>query len=271
METMKGKLVMLRACLASIIALLLYGIATAAMADTTLHYTAADGSGERVYEFKGDRMRVNNDDQNTTMIYDRSADAMTLIDHDDRSYAVVTAETRKQVRQSMSDAQQQAMQDMRERLSKLPADQRKAIMDSMKKGLHAGGTGLSKAMEVHVEKTGETATVNGYHCEIIVTRVANSRTRACVASNEEVGMPANVSATMAALSESVRKLSGGLLQGLGASLPTAPEMGGTAVRTRSNDETTYTLSELGTEPVPASAFQVPDGYEKQEMQVTTGQ
>ncbi len=103
--------------------------------------------------------------------------------------------------------------------------------------------------------------------EVIRLGVMFSSSEVCFASNAEVGMPANAAATMNEMSQGVREISGSVVQGLGATMPGGPDLEGVAVRITS-DGTTYTLTDLSTGDVDPAVFEVPGGYEKQE--ITTG-
>lgn len=239
-------------------------VSGSALADATLTYKSRDGETGMVYSIAGERVSHESRDQNATMLYDVSTKAITMIDHDEKTYTVITAETRERLQQQMTDARKQSMEALKNQVSGLPKETREKILKGTQSGVEAGQQGLSKGMETRVERTGKMETVNGYECEVIRIGVMFSSSEVCIADNAEVGMPASAAATMQEMSEGVREISGSVMQGLGASMPGGPELEGVAVRITS-DGTTYTLSDLSTGDVDPAAFEVPGGYEKQEV------
>lgn len=239
-------------------------VSGSALADTTLTYKSRDGATGMVYSIAGEKVSQDSRDQNATVLYDVSTKAITMIDHDEKTYSVITAETRARLQQQMTDARKQSMDALKNQVSGLPKETREKILKGTQSGVEAGQKGLSKGMETRVERTGKMETVNGYECEVIRIGVMFSSSEVCIADNAEVGMPASAAATMQEMSQGVREISGSVMQGLGASMPGGPDLEGVAVRITS-DGTTYTLSELDTGDADPAAFEVPAGYEKQEI------
>lgn len=249
--------------------MLIAGLGAAALsggvlADTTLTYNSRDGETGMVYSIANQKVSQENRAREATMLYDASTKTITMIDHEEKTWTEVTEETRRRMQQQISDARQQSMKALEEHVSGLPAGARDKILKGTQAGVEAGQKGLSKGMETRVDRTGRMETVNGYECEVIRLGVMFSSSEICLAGNAEAGMPASAAATMEKMNESMRELGGSVLQGLGAGMPGGPGLEGVAVRITS-DGTTYILSDLGTGDVDPAAFEVPDGYEKQEI------
>lgn len=235
-----------------------------ALAGTTLTYKSRDGETGMVYSIAGQKVRQEDRAGDATVLYDASTKAITMIDHGEKTYTVITEETRQQMQQQVTEARQQSMKALENSVSGLPAGAQDKILKGTQAGVEAGQKGLSKGMETRVERTGETDTVNGYECEVIRLGVMFSHSEICLADNAEVGMPANAAAAMKEMNQGMRELGGSLMRGLGASMPGGPDLEGVSVR-MTGDGTTYVLSDLSTGDVDPAAFDVPDGYEKQEI------
>ena len=239
-------------------------LAGGAVAGTTLTYETPDGATGMTYSITADRLSMDSPARDSTIIYDVAADRMTTVDHGERTYTVITAETRAQMEKQISDAQRAQMQAMEDSVEHLPPEAREKILAATKSGVSAGQKGLSEGMKTRVNRTGRIETVNGYECEVIRLRVMMGSSEICLASNAEVGMPAEAAAAMKKMSQGMRQLSGSIMRGLGSTMPGGPGLEGVAVRIRSGGET-YVLSDLSTGSVDASKFAVPDGYEEQEL------
>lgn len=248
------------------------GVATlsgGALADTTLTYSSRDGETGMVYSITDSKASMESRVQNATMLYDASTKTITMIDHDEKTYTVITEEARQQMQEQMAAARDQSMQAMKDQLAGLPEGARDKILKGTQAGVAAGQKGLSKGMETRVERTGKMDTVNGYECEMIRVSVMTSTSFICIADNAEVGMPASAAATMKKMNEDMRAIAGSVMQGLGANMPGGPDLEGVAVRMTS-DGTTYTLTDLSTGDVDPAVFDVPDGFEKQEIMTGGG-
>jgi len=235
-----------------------------ALAGTTLTYDSNDGETGMVYSIADSKASMENRAQNATMLYDASTKTITMIDHEEKTYTVITEEARQRMQQQMTAARDQSMQLMKEQLAGLPEGAREKILKGTQAGVQAGQKGLSKGMETRVERTGRMDTVNGYECEMIRISVMTSTSFICIADNAEVGMPASAAATMKQMNEDMRAIAGSVMSGLGANMPGGPDLEGVAVRMTS-DGTTYTLTDLSTGDVDPAVFEVPAGFEKQEI------
>lgn len=235
-----------------------------ALAGTTLVYETPDGATGMTYSITEDRVSMDNPPQGSTIIYDVKADRMTMVNHDERTYTVVTAEAREKMEKQLSDARSAQMKAMEESVSHLPPETREKILEGTKSGISAGQKGLSEGMKTRVDRTGETDTVNGFDCEVVRMRVMMSSSEICLASHSEVGMPADAAASMKRMAEGMRKLGGSVMKGLGSSMPGGPGLEGVAVRIRNSDNT-HVLSDVSTGSVDAGKFAVPDDYEEQEI------
>lgn len=235
-----------------------------ALAGTTLTYKSRDGETGMVYSIDDQRVSQESRAGNATFLYDASTKTITTIDHGEKTYTVITEEARERMQQQITDARKQSMEAMEDSVAGLPAGAREKILKGTQAGVGAGQKGLSKGMETRVERTGRMETVNGYECEVIRLGVMFSNSEICFADNAEVGMPESAASTMKRMGQGMRELSGSVMQGLGSSMPGGPDLEGVAVRITS-DGTTYILDDLGTGDVDPAAFEVPDGYEKQEF------
>lgn len=249
--------------------MLVAGIGAAALSGTalagaTLTYTSRAGDTGMVYSIDGQRVSQDNRAGNTGMLYDASTKTITTIDHSEKTYTVITEETRQRMQEQITEARKQSMKAMEESVAHLPKSARDKILKGTQAGVSAGQSGLSKGVEVRVERTGRMDTVNGYECEIVHIAVMFSSSETCLADYAEVGMPADAAATMGKMNEGMRELGGSVMQGLGASMSAGPEIEGIAVRI-TTDGTTYVLSDLSTGAVDSAAFAVPDGYKQQEL------
>lgn len=208
----------------------------------------------------------------TSVIFDTTAKVMTTIDHNEREYFVIDEAAVQGIAGQMSDV----MQQMQDALKDLPPEQRAMAEQMMKQRMGSMGQSAPAEKRTQVQKTGETATVNGYRCEVYALLESGRKVRdMCVTdwSNVDGGrqFQENVK-NMSAFFKDLRSAyeeSGFNLGSSGDAMSFMDDIDGFPARVREYEgetiveETTLVSSE--SEALAAERFQVPDGYSRQSM------
>lgn len=219
-----------------------------AQADVTLTYAGPDGRPDLRYYVADGKIRIEDPEADSVMLYDASGDTLTFIDTASREYSVLDPAARERLQKEMGGA----MAEMKAQLEAMPPEQRKMMEGMM--------GGFMKALEPEVEKTGEERSVAGYDCAVIrITVAAALSSEVCVAEPGEVGVSAADYATMKRMGESMQQLADDILQGLGGNLSAFNDLDGVAVSMTEDGETS-TLKSVSDASIPAERFAVPEGY-----------
>lgn len=126
------------------------------------HHDLVNGEQTRqTMQIDGHRMRIDYPgvEGETSMLFDGNRQALLYINHADRSYVEMTAESMKRMVSGMSAA----MEQMEQQMANMPPEQRRQMEEMMKRqGL--GGPGAAKRPPIEVRKTSETQTLEGHKC-----------------------------------------------------------------------------------------------------------
>lgn len=252
-----------RARLPAVLAVLLLLTGTAASADSRIEFKTTEGKGASFSAMLIGHGKIRTDaDKMTAVILDPTAGAVVLLDHGKRTFTRLTRADIDQLVKTMDDA----MKQMEQAMARMPPEMKermKGMMSSM--GTMAGGA-------IERVDTGERATVAGRPCRIFRTRVAERVTNeSCMADPSAIELPAADRATLTAalawMSEFSERLSKGPLARIGAAM----QMPGGLIPLRSSDiapdgtRSTSEFAGVSTASIPASTFEVPDGYKEQKI------
>ena len=212
----------------------------------------------------GTRMRLEADAENT-VIYRADQDAVWVIDHRDKSYRAVDREATESVAQGVG----QANAAMRRYIEALPPAQRQTAERLLDRTL-GSPTGVSPDIEIRARGANER--IAGVPCAVYeVRRGGSRRAEVCRSSFEAAGIADETRDAVRALADS-----------LGAVLPAlAPEhlrqdgvdalhafavLDGVPLRVRLYEEGAAIwetrVTAIVERAAPATAFDVPDGYER---------
>lgn len=208
--------------------------------------------------YEGGKIRIDQG-KNTSVIYDLSNGAISILNHLDKSYMSHTVEDLAKMRDAM-------VKQLRAQLDQMEPKMRAQIEPRLKE-MESGG-----ADDVKPVSSGKKAKVGKFNCEIYTWKTKGGEGEVCLAN--DVGVNLSEFATHAQkLSSKLKELR------LGGGQPGANmamlEMAKTGfpVRTRSKIElspgnvveTIAEVDEIRSEKVPPAKFDVPADYKKQQM------
>lgn len=172
-----------------------------------------------------------------------------------KAYYQMTFGEMEQMMEGANAIMDSQMEAMRQQLAALPEEQRKMAEQMM------GSQMKPKEPEVEVEKTGETKTVSGYSCTKYVVKEDGATVSSVWASNsipEFAVMKKDMeefAKRMAAMSRASSKKKASLTEGVD----------GFPMLTESVDGSRTEVTNIEAAEVPASEFEVPQGYSREEM------
>jgi hypothetical protein len=211
--------------------------------------------------------------ENGLLIFRGDRNEMIVAENDSREYYVIDEQTMNQMAAQVSDA----MRQMDEMLSSMPPEQRAIAEQMMKQQM----PGLQAPPEIPstVNKTGESDTINGFDCQYFEVMQDGRKIRdMCVAAWADIDGGKEATDAMTGIGEFLEKMHDAFSQSAGINLmgrqqemfAHMKELGGYPVYTRDYDEAGELESEASlrssrSEPIDASMFEPPEGYNKQEM------
>lgn len=181
------------------LAIALAATAATAGADTTINTSnqfGGDASNDAIH-IAGGKMRVDTGSADSYMIYDSTANTITMVEPAQRSYTVMTEEDLR----SMGNAVKQAMKQLESQLANMPPAQREQMRKMMEQQM-GGMMGGGAPKETEIVQTGETRNVAGYDCGVVRIMVDGaSQGTACMADYGDLGIPAEDRSTIRAMAD----------------------------------------------------------------------
>lgn len=228
-------------------------LAAPVLADSTLIYTDKTNKSTMQYYIATGQVRLENEDDDSIMLYQADTDTLTVINTDDREYTVLDPAARQQLKEKMSAA----MAEMKAKLKDMPPEARQMMQGMM--------GGLMNSVKPSVQKTGQQQTVGSYDCSIVKIMMGGEvATELCIASADEVGISEGDYQAMQKMGASMQQMAEAVLQGLGADFSAMGELGGVAVSIRDEDSQAL-LTSVSDSAIPASKFKVPAGYTRKSL------
>lgn len=229
------------------------GLAAPVLADTTLTYTDQANKSTMRYYIAAGQVRMEDSENDTTMLYQAATDTLTIINTEEREYSVLDPAARAELKKKMSAA----MAEMKAKLADMPPEARQMMQGMM--------GGLMNSVKPSVQKTGQQQTVGGYDCSIVKIMIGGEvATELCIASADEVGVSTADYQAMQKMGASMQQMAEAVLQGLGADFSAMGELGGVAVSIRDDDGQAL-LTSVSDSAIPAATFQVPAGYTRKAL------
>jgi|GEM_PF-803625 len=150
---------------------------------------ASDAATTTEIAIQNGKLRLEDSDSNKRdrqlMIYDSATDSMMVINHNEKSYTIIDANTMNQIQQEMAQVKKQ----MEEQLANLPPEQR-AMVEKMMQGKMMQGKmpmmsdpqAESKPKpKAQVNSTGKSTSISGFDCEFVeVTTSGEKKREMCV-------------------------------------------------------------------------------------------
>ncbi len=255
--------------LATILAL---GVGGGAVAGTVITLdqvvNGAPGKPQTMY-LESDRLRLTSPESD--FIFRGDQNKVWVIRSQDHSYTELTPESMGQMRAQMD----QAMDKMRQQMASMPEAQRKQVEALMaSRGMGQGGA--AAAPKISYERAGEVRKVGDWNCTPYhMVMDGFPRSDVCIAKLSELGLTRDDMKTFAGFSAFMRPLggAGGKLSPSSSfdfdAMKKAIGFDGFAVQTsiQSPDGSLHlqtTLKSIQHQAVPASSFDLPAGYTKQD-------
>ncbi len=119
----------------------------------------SDSYEQKIY-LHPDHLRIDSQDADTdqSLIYSKKEETITVVNHNDKSFYVIT----KDELNAMGDQLQKIQDQMEERMKELPPDQQKALKETMEKQQQ---TIDNQGINTEHKATGITKTINTYPCK----------------------------------------------------------------------------------------------------------
>jgi gas vesicle protein len=234
---------------------LITGIATA---DTTLVYNDKNGEEQsRMLLTDGKVKMVSKAESDTAMIFDATTNSFTIINHQDKSYMVFGE---KEI-EALSDVSKMMDRMIDEQLSQLPAAQReqmRGMMESMIKKQMPKQLPAPKYI-----KSGETATYNGFNCEVVVKETKGKKDgEFCVASYSKLGISDAEYGAVAHFMKVAEKMASQFGQDQSMNFEAIGEV--VPVYFDMSSQKGY-LTSVNDEDLPSATFAVPSGYKQESL------
>ncbi len=240
---------------------------TTAIADTTIKYDNHGAGSESATVFIQDgKIRAEGTSgENVFMLFDTRDNEMVIVNDDDRSYMVLDREEIEKI----VGMQKKMMAQLEQQLAALPESQR-AQMRKMMSGM-TGGMTNTEAKPRRYERTGESKTIGGFECEMLMIYSGDKKvSEQCVADPSDLDINAADFATMESMRDFVMTLVEGMPM-IGENMMEYGEPGQTEV------PVSYTLysSMAGTvggeivdvsdSGIDATLFTIPADYKRQKL------
>ncbi len=238
--------------------------------------TGGSGPEQATLYLEGTQMRMDMGRGNgdNAMLFDSRQEEMVHVDHAQRRYMIITPA----MMQEMSSGMDAMMSRMQDQLKDLPPAQRERIQQMM--GDKFPGMSGDQEPELQVEKTGETATLEGYKCRKYTIRKGGElMNELWVAPLKDLGLDGDARKTFEAMvafqQKMVDALSDSVLaQGTEGLMEIFADTEGfpvKVVRYENGAKAQETvLTSVETRSFDAGFFDVPANYQEQEMPNISG-
>ncbi len=263
-------------------ALLCTVLATNARAGVVIESTVKDprlgGSEAMLMEIDGDRLRVDPPDQDkdevrTSMIFDGSRNALTILDHREKT----AIEMDQAMVEGMMVRLAEAKKQLQAQLAEMPPEQRKMMEQMMEQrgaGAMLGGAAPKPRPPLTLKPSGETRHVGGRECAVSTLQRANEKVgEACIASFSALGISREDIAALSEMADFQKHIAeqfrGSGMPDVSDELELFRNLKGLPLQTirreANGTETRSDLVKIEKVEIPASRFEIPAGYEKREM------
>lgn len=243
----------------------------AAHAGTKLETVSRDLSGGRTTTIntwaQGGMMRVETQSNDSTMIF--KDDTIFAISHKDKTYIAMDRESMKR----MADQINPALKALQERMKNMSPEQR-AQMEKMLGGRIPGGMGEPEKPQ-EIKRTSRNDKINGYGCTYVEVREGGVLTdEVCVAPSSALKGSAEVMAAAKRMTAVMQDMMSSmdapwLKQMAQKQMQNFEALGGIPVLSRHFDDgkpqNETTLSNISSEALAATMFEIPAGYSKKDM------
>jgi hypothetical protein len=233
----------------------------ATLADAQLTMLDKSDRVDATYRVKDGKVRVESADAgDVSMLYDAATHGFTVLDHGEKRYMRVDAQTAAAAGAAASDA----MKAVEERLAALPPEQREALKKMMPKIEGAEAT----VPVVKADRTGQTDTVAGTACDLVqVTMDGKALGEACIAA-KGVGLSDGDQQTLRAMFDDMSRMASSVLGRGARSGQQFAALGGVPLRWREADTGRVTTTRIDASAgLDATVFEIPAGYAERRLEI----
>lgn len=240
---------------------------TVARADTTLVFkqlrSGGGGAQEQPIYISNGRIRFDGGLPHSYVLFDSQTQTVTRVDEQQRSYVRIDQKTLDSIASALKTAEQQAV----ERMKNLPPDQQRK-MQAMMSRMGAGGGQPGEA--VREVPSSKVRTVDGRKCRIAESyRGSQKVADLCVVAPQRLGISAQDFATLQAFQKFTMRMASKFPAGaheLELGDPERSQIPVEVTQTGPDGRQLVTkLTSVSHAAIPASQFEVPDGYKQQQV------
>ena len=231
-------------------------------ADALISFTTKGGESSDIAVRQG-VVSMGLDDNDT--LFNSKDRKMVMIDHQRRAYYEMDKESMQSQLESFSDSMSAQMEQM---LAQVPESQRELMKQQMQQMMGQGSMGGAPSEPWEFNRSGQSATVNGFDCAIIeVSRGGQIAQRVCVTSAAKLGISAADTRTLETMFEFMQEMSqafSGMMQReTPEPIMNVKQLGGVPIRIEDVRRGEVSeVSAVSTASQPADKFKVPNGYQK---------
>jgi hypothetical protein len=244
-----------------ILACLVPLVPVAAYADAQLTMLDRSDRADSTYRIKDGKVRVESADAgDVSMLYDAATHEFTVLDHGEKRYMHVDAQTAAAAGAAASDA----MKAVEEHLAALPPEQREALQKMMPK---LGGAQAAVPV-IKAEPTGQNDTVNGTACDLVqVTMDGKALGEACIAA-KGIGLSEGDQQTMRTMFDDMSRMASSVLGSGARSGQQFAALGGVPLRWREAETGRVTTTRIdASTKLDSTLFAIPAGYAEQRLEI----
>lgn len=237
--------------------LILTGLSSMAIADTTLTFTGKKDKPVMEMMIANNHMRATSLDQSDNyMIYNSENQTFTMVMTKDKQYMTFGP---KEI-EALGDMASLMMKQIDKQLAQMPESQREMMRDMMMKTMKSQMP--KQAPAPTYKMTGKSNQVNGFNCEIVIKKSTSGKSEFCVTKYSNLGMKAEEFEVIQSFQKIAVKLASQFgedssmdFSALGDYVPVQYEQSKQSGALKTVDHTDL-------EP---STFQIPDGFIKKEI------
>jgi hypothetical protein len=237
--------------------ILLTGLTSSAIADTTLTFTNNKDNVAMKMQFANNLMRATSlGDGSTYMIYDANNTTFTTIMTDKKQYFVMDKESIEK----LGDVSAMMEKMLDEQLANMPESQREMMRGMMEKAMKARMP--KQAPKASYSFNGKSASYNGIDCEVVTKKAGKNKSEFCVTKFSNVGMSADEFSVITSFQHTIE----GLAQQYGQdhSMDFSSLGDYIPVKYKQQGES-GTLKDVSHDKIDPSMFTIPEGYSQMKM------
>lgn len=241
-------------------------VSSAAYADATLTYL--DGQESSKMQIKGTQLKATSQhDPSYAMLYDASNNSITMIDHREKTYMLMTESTMRTMGNVASSMQDQIAQQLEAQMAGMSPEER-AQMEQMMGALMPSTSQKAAPPAIRIEETGNKDKVSDWSCQIYdVYQGQQKVSSACMARASDLDLSQSDYGVLRGFVEFTQSMAKEMPINE-SSLPDIPLEGDlvpVSMQNLSGSEGAITLGSANNDSISADDFAIPAGYQQQNL------